>query len=172
MRRTLTRTRAPIFNSLKRDRATGGFGELGVLEGDAAQRAQQHIGHRGEPQPQLVGAHRLGRGTVGIEVELAFLDAVLPGESCWRRSFRVSQRRPSGWPDSPPGRVSSPPRQAGRRQNLFVHPVASVEQIGLLSTHAEILLVVFTASLLTVDLGHHFGDLGLAVQQPFGRTRA
>jgi hypothetical protein len=34
------------------------------------------IGHRGEPQAQLVGAHRLGRGAVGIKVELAFLDAV------------------------------------------------------------------------------------------------
>ena len=48
-----------------------------MLKGDAAQRADQHIGHRGEPQSQLIGAHRLGRGAVCVEVELAFLDAVL-----------------------------------------------------------------------------------------------
>src|SRR6185437_10926443 len=34
------------------------------------------IGHRGEPQAQLVGAHGGGRGAVGIQIELAFLDAV------------------------------------------------------------------------------------------------
>jgi hypothetical protein len=43
-----------------RSRAAGGFGELGVLQGDAAQCAQQHVGHRGKPQAQLVGAHRRG----------------------------------------------------------------------------------------------------------------
>jgi hypothetical protein len=30
-----------------------------------------------EPQAQLVGAHGGGRGAIGIEIELAFLDAVL-----------------------------------------------------------------------------------------------
>jgi hypothetical protein len=40
-------------------------------------RADQDIGHRGEPKPQLVGAHLVGRGAVGIKVELALLDAVL-----------------------------------------------------------------------------------------------
>jgi hypothetical protein len=50
---------------------------LGVLEADAARRADQHIGHWGEPQAQLVGAHSVRRGAVGIEVELTFLDAVL-----------------------------------------------------------------------------------------------
>ena len=47
------------------------------LQADAAQRAEQHIGHRGEPQAQLVGAHGGGRGAVGEQIELAFLDAVL-----------------------------------------------------------------------------------------------
>src|SRR5580700_3654562 len=47
-----------------------------MAEADAAQGADQDIGHRGEPQPQLIGAHRVGRGAVGIEIELAFLDAV------------------------------------------------------------------------------------------------
>ena len=50
---------------------------MGVLEADAARRADQHIGHWGEPQAQLVGAHSVRRGAVGIEVELTFLDAVL-----------------------------------------------------------------------------------------------
>ena len=47
-----------------------------MAEADAAQGADQNIGHRGEPQAQLVGAHRVGRGAIGIEIELAFLDAV------------------------------------------------------------------------------------------------
>ena len=44
---------------------------------DAAQRAHEHIGHGGEPQPQLVGAHGRRRRAVGEQVELALLDAVL-----------------------------------------------------------------------------------------------
>ena len=44
---------------------------------DTPQRAEQHIGHRSEPQPQLVGPHGLSRGTVSVEVELALLDPVL-----------------------------------------------------------------------------------------------
>jgi hypothetical protein len=35
----------------------GGGGELGVGKADAAQRAEQDIGHGSEPQAQLVGAH-------------------------------------------------------------------------------------------------------------------
>src|SRR3954447_14987855 len=67
----------PDLQQLETDCAAGRTAELGVDEADAAQGADQHIGHRGEPQPQLVGAHRLGRGAAGIEVKLAFLDAVL-----------------------------------------------------------------------------------------------
>ena len=51
-------------------------GKLGMGQPDATQGADQDISHRGEPQPQLVGAHGVGRGAVGVEVELAFLDAV------------------------------------------------------------------------------------------------
>src|SRR5262245_25291368 len=47
------------------------------MKPDAPQRAQQHISHRGEPQPQLIGPHRGGRGAIGIKIELALLDAVL-----------------------------------------------------------------------------------------------
>ena len=77
MRRTLMRTSAPSFSSFEPDGAAGGIGELRVRQPDAAQRAEQHIGHRGEPQAKLVGAHGGGRGAVGEQIELALLDAVL-----------------------------------------------------------------------------------------------
>ncbi len=77
MRRTLMRDQRADLEQLEADGAAGGVGEVGVGEADAAQRADQHVGHRGEPQAQLVGAHGGGRGAVGEEVELALLDAVL-----------------------------------------------------------------------------------------------
>src|SRR5260370_26233092 len=79
-------------------------------EADAAQGAQQHIGHRGKPQPQLVGAHCFGRGTIGIKVELALLDPVfhlaaravelLVGwrASCSPRDSEVTTNRGLAWP--------------------------------------------------------------------------
>ena len=76
MRRTLVRTSAPIFRSLRRIVPHEARANWVWLEADAAQGADQDIGHRGKPQTQLVGAHRVGRGTVGIKVELALLDAV------------------------------------------------------------------------------------------------
>jgi hypothetical protein len=65
------------FQQLQPDRAAGGVGELGVRQADAAERVDQHIGNRGKPQAELVGAHGGGRGAVGEQIELAFLDAVL-----------------------------------------------------------------------------------------------
>ena len=65
------------LEQLETDGAAGGLGERGIVQADAAQGAQQHIGHRVEPQAQLVGAHRGGRGAVRIEIELALLDPVL-----------------------------------------------------------------------------------------------
>ena len=65
------------LQELQADRAAGGLGELGVGEADAAQRAEQDVGHRGEPQAQLVGPHGRRRGAVGEQIGLAFLDAVL-----------------------------------------------------------------------------------------------
>ena len=53
------------------------MGEPGGRQRDAAQRREQHVGHRGEPQAELVRAHRPGRGAVGEQVELALLDPVL-----------------------------------------------------------------------------------------------
>ena len=69
-RRTEARTSAPIFRSLSRIVPQVACGELGVREPDPAQRAQQHVGHRGEPQPELVGPHGRRRGPVGKEVAL------------------------------------------------------------------------------------------------------
>ena len=48
----------PDLQELEADGTARGAGELGVLEADAAQGADQDVGHRGEPQPQLVGAYR------------------------------------------------------------------------------------------------------------------
>jgi hypothetical protein len=76
MRRTLVRTSAPIFNSLRRIVAQQARANWVCWESDAAQCADQDIGHRREEQPQLVGPHRPGRGAVGEEIELALLDAV------------------------------------------------------------------------------------------------
>ena len=77
MRRHADADQRADLQELEPDGAAGGVGEGGLGEADAAQRADQHIGHRGEPQPQLVGAHGGGRGAVGEQIELAFLDAVL-----------------------------------------------------------------------------------------------
>jgi hypothetical protein len=43
---------------------------LALLAGASA------LGHRGQPKPQLVGAHGAGGGSVGEQIELTFLDAV------------------------------------------------------------------------------------------------
>src|SRR6266508_2990047 len=65
------------LEQLETNGAAGGFRELGVVQADPAQGAEQHISHGMEPQAQLVGAHRGGRGAIRIEIELALLDAVL-----------------------------------------------------------------------------------------------
>jgi hypothetical protein len=39
------------------DRAAGRLGEVYVVEPDATQSAEKHIGHRGKPRAQLAGAH-------------------------------------------------------------------------------------------------------------------
>src|SRR3954468_4175160 len=61
IRRTEMWTNAPMpgcagtsLEELEPDRAAPRFGELRVLEPDPAQGAHQNVGHRGEPQPQLV----------------------------------------------------------------------------------------------------------------------
>src|SRR3954468_21874209 len=59
------------------DVAATGPGKLGEGQPDPAQRAQQHIGKRSEPQAQLIGPHGGCRGAVSEQVQLAFLDPVL-----------------------------------------------------------------------------------------------
>ena len=46
-------------------------------ERDAPERCEQHVGHGGEPETELIGTHGFGRGAVCEEVELTLLDAVL-----------------------------------------------------------------------------------------------
>jgi hypothetical protein len=58
------------FEQLETDGAAGSLREVGIVEPNPAQGAQQNIGHRIEPQAQLVGAHRGRRGAIRIEVEL------------------------------------------------------------------------------------------------------
>ena len=76
-RRTLIVTSAPILNSFSRIVPQVASANWVWANADAAQGAEQDVGHRGEPQPQLIGAHRRRRGAVGEQVDLAFLDAVL-----------------------------------------------------------------------------------------------
>ena len=77
MRRALMRTSAPILRSLSRIVPQVASANWVWREADAPQRAEENIGERGEPEPQLVGAHGGGRGAVGEQVALAFLDPVL-----------------------------------------------------------------------------------------------
>src|SRR5580692_5082452 len=49
---------------------------------DTTQCTEQHIGHGGKPQAELVGPHGGGGGAVGIEVELALFDPVLHLAAC------------------------------------------------------------------------------------------
>ena len=70
------------FQQPEPDGAAGGIGELRVGQSDAAQRAEQHIGHRGEPQAKLVGPHGGSRSAVGEQIELTLLDPVLHLATC------------------------------------------------------------------------------------------
>ena len=70
IRRTLLRTWAPIFRSLSRIVPQVALAKLRVAQADAAQRREQHIGERREPQPELVGPHRRRGRALGEQVEL------------------------------------------------------------------------------------------------------
>lgn len=61
------------LEELESDRAA--CGETGSGKCDTPQGGEQDIGHGGEPEAKLVGAH--GGGAVSEEVELALLDTVL-----------------------------------------------------------------------------------------------
>lgn len=79
------------LQQLKPDRAAGGLGKPGVGETEATQGADQHIGKRGKPEPQLIGAHGVGAGAVSVKVELAFLDA---GLHVAARAVEILVKRP------------------------------------------------------------------------------
>src|SRR3974390_1506161 len=64
------------LEELETDGAAGGVGEGSVGQADPPQSTKEHIGHRGEPQPQLIGPHGPSRRAVGVKVELALLDPV------------------------------------------------------------------------------------------------
>jgi hypothetical protein len=64
---------------------------LGVPEPDTPQRAEQYVGHCCEPQPQLVGTHRPGRGAVGEQVELALFNAVLRVAARTAEGFKAAR---------------------------------------------------------------------------------
>jgi hypothetical protein len=87
IRRTLTRTSAPILRSFSRIVPHVAVGELGMREPDPTQRAEQDISERGKPQAYLVGPHSCRRGAVGEQIELAVLDPVLH-LAARNRSFR------------------------------------------------------------------------------------
>ncbi len=53
------------LQELEADSAAGGIGEARVAERDPAQLVEQHVGHRREPQAELVGRHGRRRGAVG-----------------------------------------------------------------------------------------------------------
>ena len=76
IRRTLRRTWAPIFKSLRRMVAQVAVGELGEPEPNPPERLDQDVGEGREPEPELVGAHGGGRRAIGEQVELLLLDAV------------------------------------------------------------------------------------------------
>ena len=46
---------------------------MGMFEADPVECRDQHMGHGGEPQPDLVGAHGVARCPIGEEIQLAFL---------------------------------------------------------------------------------------------------
>ena len=64
------------LQELEPDGAAGRGRELGVAQAGAAQRVEQDIGERREPQPELIGAHGRGGRPIGKEIERLLLDPV------------------------------------------------------------------------------------------------
>src|SRR5437660_10754881 len=62
------------LEQLETNGAAGCFGKMCVMQPDAAQSAEQHVGHRGEPPAELIAPHRGGRGAIGLAIELTLLD--------------------------------------------------------------------------------------------------
>src|ERR1700760_1227382 len=66
----------PDLQQFQPDAAATGSGKLGEGQTDAAQRTEQYVGERGEPQTQLIGPHGGRRGAVSEQVQLTFLDPI------------------------------------------------------------------------------------------------
>jgi hypothetical protein len=66
------------LEQLVADGASGCRGELGVAKAEPTKRLDRVLGKRGEPEPELMGFHGGGRGAIGEQIELHFLDPVLP----------------------------------------------------------------------------------------------
>ena len=65
------------LQELHADAAALGTGQLGALQPQAAQGAEQYVGEGREVQADLVGTHGLGAGAIGEEIELLLFDSVL-----------------------------------------------------------------------------------------------
>ena len=65
------------FEQAHPERAALGAGQVGSLQTQAAQGAQEGVGEAAEVEPDLVGPQELGAGAVGEQIELLLLDAVL-----------------------------------------------------------------------------------------------
>ena len=91
-----TVTRAPILRSLRRRVPQVASAKRVWASPMPSQGAEQDIGHGGEPQAQLIGAHRGGRGAVGGEIALAFLQTVLRVRAvrCRETPAKVCHRAP------------------------------------------------------------------------------
>src|SRR5207247_1385260 len=79
--------------------------QRGAREPHPAHRLHQHVGHRGKPQPQLVGPHGGGARPIRKQPELLLLDPVfhLPA-----RAVEILVQR-GGGPSPPPPRARHPP---------------------------------------------------------------
>src|SRR5580704_18493376 len=64
------------LEKLQADGVDGSVCELGMFEADTAHGIDEHVSHRREIEPDLIGAEAVGGGAVGEEFEL-LADAVL-----------------------------------------------------------------------------------------------
>ena len=67
----------PNLQQFEADRLALRLRPRGPLQSDTPQRVQQVIGHRGEPQPQLIALDEVRRGPIGKQLQLLFLDPIL-----------------------------------------------------------------------------------------------
>src|SRR5688572_4789768 len=81
MRRTLSRTSAPILNTFVRMVTTCAWASSVPFQPQSSETAHQDIGNSREVEPELIGAHRLRADAIGEQMKLLF-DAVLHIAAC------------------------------------------------------------------------------------------